>query len=59
MLSDNDTAHAYAHLMEAVEDWGKLLNGLYDSFLPEERPLLRSMGSMRTHLNKALKMLEP
>lgn len=56
MLSDNETAHAYAHLMEAVEDWGKLLNVLYDAILPEEKPLLKSMAG---HLDKALEILEP
>ena len=56
MLEDNDQAIAYAHLMEAVEDWGKLLNVLFDAILPEEKPLLKSMAG---HLDKTLEILEP
>ena len=56
MLSDNETAHAYAHLLEAVEDWGMLLEGVYDAILPEEKPKLKSMAG---HLDKALRILEP
>ena len=44
MLSDNNQAAAYAHLIEAIEDWGGLLNTIYDAILDEEKPLLKSMG---------------
>jgi len=56
MLSDNETAVAYAHLTEAVEDWGLLLTVLYDAILTEEKPILKSMAG---HLDKALEILEP
>ena len=56
MLSDNETAIAYAHLTEAVEDWGKLLTGLYDAIPAEDKPILKSMAG---HLDETLEILEP
>ena len=56
MLEDNDQAVAYAHLMDAIDNWNSLLNTLYDCILPEEKPMLDSMDD---NLTKLVEVLEP
>lgn len=56
MLKDNDQAIAYAHLIDAIEDWNSLLSTLYDCILPEEKPMLDSMDN---HFTKLTETLEP
>lgn len=56
MLSSNETAVAYAHLKEAIEDWNGLLNVVYDCILEEDKPFLDSMDK---HLTETMKILEP
>ena len=55
MLSDNEQEVAYAHLLDAIEDWGGILNGVYDAILPEEKPMLISMSK---HLDEVLEILD-
>jgi len=56
MLSDNKQAIVYAHLMDAIEAWGMLLDDLYDDLLPEEKLVVEKMG---VHMGKATGILEP
>jgi hypothetical protein len=44
MLSDNEQAIAYAHLLDGIETLGQMLNVVESGFLKEDWALLKKMG---------------
>jgi len=56
MLTDEDTATAYAHLCEAIDNWDSLLNTIYDTLLGTDMPYVKNVGS---HMEAAKEILEP
>jgi len=55
-LSDDKTAHAYAHVCEVIDNWDSLLNCIYDALLGSDMKYVTAVGK---HLDKAKEILEP
>ena len=56
MLSDNETAIAYAHLCEAIDKLNELLNVVEGGFLEVDWLITQELG---THLGAVRTILEP
>lgn len=56
MLSDNNTAIAYAHVCEAIANWDSLLNILYDTFVDDDMEYVEAVS---IQLERAKEVLEP
>ena len=55
-MLQNDQAHAYAHVSDAIDELNSLLNVIYDSLLDEDITITTKIGK---HLSAAKEILEP
>ena len=55
-MLDEDTANAYAHVCEAIDNWDSVLTVIYDALLKEDMKYVNGVGK---HLSMAKEILEP